>query len=542
MAAEGKVKIRIEGDAVHFDTTMTGVEGRVSKMDSIFQGIGQAAGQQLASGVAQLPGLITGTIDKASDLNETIAKTGVLFGEENVQALEDWAGTGAEAFGQSKQQALDAAATFAVFGKSAGLAGDDLKEFSTSQVQLASDLASFHNTSPEDAIQAIGAALRGEAEPMRRYGVLLDDASMRQKALEMGIISTTKEAFTPSQKVLAAQALITEQTADAQGDFARTSEGMANTQRSMTAEWENMQVQIGEKLLPVKMQLLDIVANYLLPALVSLGGIVQTVGTFLMEHKEILIGVAIGVATVMVPSIIAWAAAQWAAATAVIATAAPIIALAAVIAALVAGVIWAYQNVGWFRDAVDAMKNAAMVAFGWLRDNIPPIIQTVVGWIVGFVGHIIEIGTTAWDITQKVIGFFGDLAGGIGSVIGNVADVLTSPFREAFNAIASLWNSTVASISFSVPDWVPGIGGKGFSIPKIPTFAEGGLAFSPMLAVVGDHKSGGAEIITPEAKMRQVIREEGGGAGISIGTINMGRGTPQELAREIDWMWRTRKR
>src|SRR5574343_101163 len=73
----------------------------------------------------------------------------------------------------------------------AGLAGDDLVQFSTGFVGLASDLALFNNTTPEQAIQAIGAALRGESEPLRAYGVLLDDATMRQKALELGLIETT---------------------------------------------------------------------------------------------------------------------------------------------------------------------------------------------------------------------------------------------------------------------------------------------------------------------------------------------------------------
>ena len=73
--------------------------------------------------------------------------------------------------------------------------------------------------------------MRGEAEPLRQYGVLLDDASLRQAALELGIISTTKNALTPQQKVLAAQALIYQQTGTAQGDFARTSDGLANKTR-----------------------------------------------------------------------------------------------------------------------------------------------------------------------------------------------------------------------------------------------------------------------------------------------------------------------
>ena len=89
-------------------------------------------------------------------------------------------------------------------------------------------MASFKNTSPEEAITAIGAALRGESEPIRRYGVLLDEATLKHRALALGIISTTDQALTPQQKVLAATAEIYRQTGDIQGDFTRTSEGLAN--------------------------------------------------------------------------------------------------------------------------------------------------------------------------------------------------------------------------------------------------------------------------------------------------------------------------
>ena len=209
-------------------------------------------------------------VKSASDLAETVAKTGEIFGD-SASDIEAFAETSAKALGQTKQQALDAASTFAVFGKSAGLAGDDLVKFSTDFTGLASDLASFNNTSPEEAITAIGSALRGEAEPLRRYGVLLDDASLRQEALALGIVNTTKSALTPQQKVLAAQALIYKQTADAQGDFARTSDGLANQQRILAAQLENVKATIGTALLPIVLEITTFFATYLLPIIEKLG-------------------------------------------------------------------------------------------------------------------------------------------------------------------------------------------------------------------------------------------------------------------------------
>jgi hypothetical protein len=189
------------------------------------------------------------SITAASNLQETVGKVNVVFGK-SASSIESFAKTASTTFGQSKQQAMDAAATFAVFGKSAGLAGADLVKFSTEFVTLASDMASFSNTTPEEAIQSLGAALRGESEPIRKYGVLLDDATLKARASTMGIYKGTG-ALTAQQKVLAAQAEIMNQTQLAQGDFARTQDGLANSTRTLNAQLSDLSSTVGSKLLPV---------------------------------------------------------------------------------------------------------------------------------------------------------------------------------------------------------------------------------------------------------------------------------------------------
>jgi hypothetical protein len=189
------------------------------------------------------------SITAASNLQETVGKVNVVFGK-SASSIESFAKTASTTFGQSKQQAMDAAATFAVFGKSAGLAGNDLVKFSTEFVTLASDMASFSNTTPEEAIQSLGAALRGESEPIRKYGVLLDDATLKARASTMGIYKGTG-ALTAQQKVLAAQAEIMNQTQLAQGDFARTQDGLANSTRTLNAQLSDLSSTVGSKLLPV---------------------------------------------------------------------------------------------------------------------------------------------------------------------------------------------------------------------------------------------------------------------------------------------------
>ena len=188
-------------------------------------------------------------VKAASDLNETVSKTEVIFGAASKEVIK-FSTTTAKSMGISQTAALGAASTFGVFGKAAGLTGTSLANFSTDFTKLAADLASFSNTTPEQAITAIGAALRGESEPIRQYGVLLNDATLRQEALALGIYDGVG-ALTSQQKVLAAQAAIFKQTTDAQGDFERTSEGLANQQRILAASIQDLQAAIGKALLPI---------------------------------------------------------------------------------------------------------------------------------------------------------------------------------------------------------------------------------------------------------------------------------------------------
>ena len=268
----------------------------LQKLDKPVQGLGAKLkaslspavlfGGAFAAGFAatKVVDFLGDAVDAASSLNETVSKTGQIFGEDALPAMEEWAETAADAFGQSKQQALDAASTFAIFGKSAGLAGDDLVSFSQDLTVLASDFASFFDTSPEEAITAIGAALRGESEPIRRYGVLLDEATLRQRALRLGIIETTSQALTPQQRVLAAQAEIFAQSADAQGDFARTSDSLANVSRSLESKMSDLSAEIGEGILPAMVML----AEAAVAALDAIGALGDGITDFLAT--EIAVG------------------------------------------------------------------------------------------------------------------------------------------------------------------------------------------------------------------------------------------------------------
>jgi hypothetical protein len=96
-------------------------------------------------------------------------------------------------------------------------------------------------------------------------------------------------------------------------------------------------------------------------------------------------------------------------------------------------------------------------------------------------------------------------------------------YKSIFNGIASLWNNTIGKLSFTFPSWVPGLGGKGFSVPNIPMLAEGGIVTGPTLAMIGE---AGPEAVIPLSKMG------GMGGGITV-NVNGGLATSAEIGQAV---------
>jgi hypothetical protein len=207
-------------------------------------------GFQLVENVARkVVNELSGSVDLASNLGETINKTEVVFGEAADQVLK-FGDTSARALGMTKNAALGAAATYGNLLRAMGFTADESANMSTSLVQLAADLASFNNMDPEEVLTKLRAGLTGEAEPLKTLGVNLNQTRIESKALEMGLIKQ-KGQLDAATKAQAAYAIIMEDTALAQGDFARTSDGLANQQRILAAQWENAKTKLGTGLLPL---------------------------------------------------------------------------------------------------------------------------------------------------------------------------------------------------------------------------------------------------------------------------------------------------
>lgn len=149
------------------------------------------------------------------------------------------------------------------------------------------------------------------------------------------------------------------------------------------------------------------------------------------------------------------------------------------------------------------------------------VLRAIGSAVMGIIHFFQSAYNTVRSIWSAVPGFFRGVVSGLGGAFGGVASTITAPFRAAFNAIAGLWNNTVGRLSFKAPSWVPGLGGKGFSMPKIPTLAVGGIATGPTLAAIGE--GGQPEAVVPLNKIGQFIRNVQGAGG------DVGGGGPVEV-------------
>jgi hypothetical protein len=232
------------------------ITASLSKVGFDILKVGAIAG---AAAVAGLAVALGSTIGPASDLAETVSKVGVVFGDSADEVLA-FGKTSAKALGMSENSALAAAGTYGNLFRAMGMAEEASADMSVGLVSLAGDLASFNNMDPTEVMDALRAGLSGETEPLKRLGVNINQATIEAKAMELGLYDLNGE-LSVAGKAQASYALIMEQTTLAQGDFARTSKGLANQQRILKASFENVKTTIGTALLPAVNAFMNVVTG-----------------------------------------------------------------------------------------------------------------------------------------------------------------------------------------------------------------------------------------------------------------------------------------
>jgi hypothetical protein len=402
----GTATLELEGDLSPLGRTMDEAKGLAEKGSKSFgQSFKQGITKAVVPATAALGAIVFGakkTVDAASGLGEQVNKNTVIFGAQSGSVIA-WSQTLVDSFGLSQRAALESSGVFGNMLKPMGLAPPLVAKMSKKMVELGGDLASFNDASPEETLDALRAGLAGETEPLRRFGVFLNEARIKEEAMALGLYDG-KGALDASAKAQATYSLILKDTKDAQGDFAKTSDSAANAERIQAAETENLHAKIGKGLLP---------------AYSVLQGLLRTVTGFMSDHTGavkiatlVIAGLAAGVLLVS-GAMKVYAAGQ------VLATAGvwlfnaalaanPIVLVIAALVLLGAGFVVLWKKSETFRTIVKgAFEGVKKVVLGWAR-----FFLTAVDWWLAGLEAI--VGAVSW--------FAGKLGIDMGGVVGAVAD------------------------------------------------------------------------------------------------------------------------
>lgn len=192
----------------------------------------------------------------ASDLSEVQNVVDTTFGQEGAQRINEWAVSAAEAFGESELQAKQFTSTIGAMFKSMGVGQKDLEEMSIGIAGLAGDMASFYNLDVSEAFEKLRAGISGETEPLKQLGINMNIVNLEAYAMSQGITTAYEEMSQAEQATLRYQ-YIMQATADAQGDFSKTSDSFANQTRILQLEMQTLAAEIGEDFMPIALELVD---------------------------------------------------------------------------------------------------------------------------------------------------------------------------------------------------------------------------------------------------------------------------------------------
>ena len=486
MSDEAKLKILIEARnnakqafdeaSSQVDKVQGRFDGMSAKLDKV-SGKMKDVGGKMSVGFT-LPVLAgAGLSVKAfSDLQETINKVDVSFGNSS-GVVKAWAQDSIKSMGLAKQSALDAAALYGDMGTGMGQTQAEASKMSMGLTQLGADMASFKNVSFERAQTALAGVYTGETEALKGLGVVMTQTNLEEFAATKGITKKLS-AMNQQELVQLRYNYLLEKTKNAQGDFARTSDGLANKTRMSGERMKELSAEIGEKLAPIMNKLLD-TGNKVLDffsklsesqvnAILIVVAVVAALGPLLMVIGNLITVVkALNVAFMFLaanPIILA------------------ITAIIVVIALLAFLIIKNWDKIkGFFIGLWDTVKKAFDSFISWVSGVFSPIIdgiiqawQAIVGFFTGMweaikgvfnaiVGFFQKWGLTIlavifWPFSlaigliimfwEPIKAFFAGVWAFIVGVFTPVVAFFSAIFSGAWNIIKAIWSGVVAYFTF----------------------------------------------------------------------------------------------
>lgn len=483
------------------------------KMKELGDKVADVGKKMTTSLTVPIVGAFTAAGKSASDYEENLNKIDTAFGE-SADSVKAWAATATEQYGLSMVAATEAASGFGALAKGIGLGEESAAEMSTSLAGLSSDLSSYFNVSSKDAATALQGIFTGEAEALKKFGVVMNDTNLEKFAADQGLV--WKEA-SQAEKTMIRYQFVMEKTKDAQGDYSKTSDGTANSIRTLMATLQNLATTIGQELLPiitpVVQKITEVVKKFteLDPhtkeLIVKIGLITAALGPVLTVGGTLISAIGTIITTVGTLSG-ALAAAGGASAVfggAIAAITSPIGIAIAAIAAIIAFGVLLYKNwdtvCEWAKklkdtvinawtalktgvvNAVNNVKTAVSNAWNNIKnavvnttenmktmlkgklDNIKAAYEEHGGGIKGIASAAVEAIKEYWTL-----GF-----DAINTLTGGKLDAIKEKFTSAFNAV----KDTVKNAIDAVKGWFSGLK---LELPhiKLPHFKlSGSFSLSP---------------------------------------------------------------
>lgn len=232
--------------------------------------------------------LFSDAVGAASDLNESANAVKVTFGDaaDEIAKLGE---TSAERLGLSQVNFNALTVRFAAFAEKIAGEGGNVISVIDELTTRGADFASVYNLEVNEALTLFQSGLAGETEPLRRFGLDVSAAAVEAYAYANGIAAVGEE-LTEAEKIQARYGLIMEQTSKTQGDFANTSDELANQQRIVSAELEDNLAALGEALLPAAEKFTEFMLEEGIPLLNKLIPLFEKMEPLITGGADALIG------------------------------------------------------------------------------------------------------------------------------------------------------------------------------------------------------------------------------------------------------------
>lgn len=505
---------KITGDSSGFDKAIQNAEKSASSFEKQMESISKKAkgigdkisgiGTKLTVGVTTPLALASKSmVDAASDFDENLNKIDVAFGN-SASEVKAWADTATESFGLSMNQALEATSLFGDMATSMGISQGEAASMSTSLAGLAGDLASFKNIGIDQAMTALNGVFTGETESLKQLGIVMTETNLQEFANGLGLVY---DDMTQAEKVQLRYNYVMEMSKNAIGDYARTSDGTANSMRTFQASVENLATTLGQNLLPIVTPIIqkatEMVNTFaeadpeLQQLVLKIAGIAAAAGPVLIVLGKLVssFGIVTGAVGSMTKAIsgIKNIGGIFSAITS------PVGLAVAAITALVAAFAYLMTTNEEFRTSV-------MNTLSVIGESLMPILQTI-GQLLTSIGSIL-VNVLAGALTQlapilvQMVTFIGSLVQIVAPLVNMLIQSLVPVITQIITSVSNIVNSIIPpliDILSAVMDAIESI------LPPIQSVLEAAIeaissiinAIGSIVGIVGECVSGIMVIVSP---------------------------------------------